>query len=268
MSKNALRFQGKNSGKMKARSGSDAHKERVERGEQMLAEDMQVKIYDNRPKFHVTAKNESQKRYLQALRNNSLVVAMGSAGTGKTFIASWWAAKQYLDGHVNKIFITRANVVMGRDGGATPGDDLLKLTPLVMPMLEVLKKTLGEGRFQYMLDRKVVEVAPVEKIRGRSFEDCIIICDESQNIQPQHIESVVTRLGENAQMILCGDSHQHDLKGMTGIEYIVNIIRKYRIEDAGVVEFRPEDCVRSGLTRAFLLAFEQEWKEKKDRRYG
>lgn len=272
MSKNALRFQnnnggrGKPSGKGKARSGSDAHKERVERGEQMIAEE-QVKIYDNRPKFHVTAKNESQKRYLQALRNNSLVVAMGSAGTGKTFIASWWAAKQYLDGRVNKIFITRANVTMGRDGGATPGDDLLKLTPLVMPMLEVLKKTLGEGRFQYMLDRKVIEVAPVEKIRGRSFEDCIIICDESQNIQPQHIESVVTRLGENAQMILCGDSHQHDLKGLTGIEYIVNIIRKYQIEDAGVVEFRPEDCVRSGITRAFLLAFEQEWKEKKDRRY-
>jgi phosphate starvation-inducible protein PhoH and related proteins len=272
MSKNALRFQqgnggrGKPNGKGKARAGHDPHKEKVERGEAMIQAD-QVVQFDNKLRFHVQPKTENQRKYMFALRNNKLVVAMGSAGTGKTFVAAWWAAKMYSEGRVDKIFITRPNVSMGRDTGSLPGSELEKILPFVMPMLEVLKKSFGEARFQYMIDKKVIEVAPVEKIRGRSFENCVIICDESQNVKPQHIESVVTRLGENAQMILCGDSHQHDLQGLTGIEYVVNIIRKYAIEDAAVVEFFPQDCVRSGITRAFLLAFEQEWKEKNGKRY-
>lgn len=250
---------------MSRKDRRDRHQTRTERGSKQIADE--TAYMQQKRNFVVVPKTENQKKYMDALKSCNLVIAKGSAGTGKTFLAAYHAAKEYLKGNVTKIYITRPNITMGRDGGSIPGSDYEKLEAFVMPMLEVLKKVLGNGKFEYMINKKIIEVAPIEKIRGRSFEDCCIIADEFQNVRPPHAESVVTRLGENAQMIICGDSHQHDLNGLTGIEYLVNVINKYCIDDTAVIEFYPSDCVRSGITRAFLMAFEEEWKTNKGGQY-
>ena len=210
---------------------------------------------------NITPKTNNQKDYFDLLRTHQVTIAMGNAGSGKTFIASYWAAKQYLAGAVDKIIVTRPYIQMGKDPGAVPGTDFEKLEPYLKPILNNLSKFLGQGNYQYMIDKGIIEVAPVEKIRGRSFDDpCIIICDEMQNSNIDQIIAMVTRIGEYCQMVVCGDPDQHDLRSEPGIVYLDKLRQKYKIPDIGCVKFTEEDCVRSGVAKDVLVAVAKERK--------
>lgn len=208
--------------------------------------------------------NEKQKNYLHLLTEKQIVIASGDAGSGKTFLACYWAAKQYVAGTVRKIILTRPYVQMGKDAGAVPGSDWEKLEPYLKPMLINLSRFLGP-QYQYMVDNGRIEVVTTEKIRGRSFDEpCILIGDELQNSTVDQMVAISTRIGEDCQMILCGDPKQHDLKGaMPGISYLKYIKETYKIDNIGVVEFEEEDCVRSGLARELLIAFAKDRKKNK-----
>jgi phosphate starvation-inducible protein PhoH len=170
------------------------------------------------------------------------------------------AAQLLNAGKIEKIFITRPYAHLGKDYGATPGTDAEKLEMFMRPMLDVLKKTLGEGKYQYCIDTKKIETAPLEKIQGRSFdESCAIICDESQCATKPQLLSLVTRLGDGVNFLaILGDPRQSIHKGENALDWITSFFERNNISNVGVVHFTEQDCVRSGIVKDILIAFEKE----------
>lgn len=209
----------------------------------------------------IVGKTQNQRQYLAELAIRKLVVAKGPAGTGKTFIPSALAADALVNHEIDKIILARPYVSMGKSIGLRPGNDYEKLYGFLRPMLDTIEKRMGKGAFNIALARGDIEVQPLDSIRGRSFDDrvCVIV-DETQNAEPEEMQSIVTRIGEDAQMVLCGDPEQHDLKGENGIDYIERIINEYNIRGCAVVEFGAKDIVRSSIAKEFVIAF------RKDRR--
>lgn len=206
----------------------------------------------------VVAKNENQKKYLHSLQFDTVSVGKGSAGTGKSFCAAAVAANKYLKGEISQIIVTRAYVPMGKTTGFWPGSVEDKMLPFLMPILSTIKERLGAGRYEAEFG-KTIKIQPLEAIRGMSFPaGTFLICDESQNLTVEEVRSIVTRFEPGAQVAFCGDDKQRDVKGVSGIVYLTNLIKKYNLPDCSVVEFSSEDIVRSGLTKAFVEIFEKE----------
>lgn len=221
------------------------------------------------PKF--TPANNNQKVAVSMLREGrSVVVLRGSAGTGKSMIAAWFAAQQMKDKKVDKIWLLRPAVPTGNTIGLLKGTEEEKLIPYFIQTLTHLETFMGSGFLHYCLEKKKVEMKAVEYLRGYSFEDSIVVIEEVQNFTKEDMEMVLTRLGKNATLILTGDEKQHDLRGTSGLEQTVSLIQNtlnhepdfMSDEDLdelekkfGVVTFTPEDVVRSGLTRAFVKMY-------------
>lgn len=205
-------------------------------------------------------KTEVQRYYIDALLEDKIIIATGHAGSGKSFCATYKAAQMLQVDEIEKIYITRPYAHLGNDYGATPGTDLEKLTPFCRPMLDVLKRVLGEGKYNYCLDKGIIEVAPLEKIQGRSFDEpCVVIADECQNATKPQLLSLVTRLGEGVRYLaILGDPRQSIQKGENALEWITAFFRRNNISDVSIIEFTEEDCVRSGIVREILVAFERE----------
>lgn len=209
----------------------------------------------------IVAKTTNQKIYLKALREKILVAATGSAGTGKTFIAASHAANRLVKGEVDSVVIARPYVTMGKSVGLFPGDVKDKLEPFLKPILTVLQNRLGFNDFSSRVRAGRIAIQPLEAIRGMSFENCVLIIDEVQNTTPEEIKAIVTRIGDNCQVILCGDPAQTDIKGENGLDFIVKIIKDYCVEESESITFYPEDIVRSGITRRFVQIFDNMKKE-------
>jgi len=206
------------------------------------------------------AKTIAQKEYMRQLRECQIVVASGHAGTGKSFVASYNAAQLLSLGKIDKIYVTRPYNHLGKDAGATPGTDFEKMLPFCRPMLDTIKKVLGEGKYNYCIDNGVIEVAPLEKIQGRSFDEpCVIICDETQNATKQQVLSLITRIGEGVEFLaLCGDPRQSTSLGENALDWVVAFFVRNNIKNVGITLFSEQDCVRSGIVREILIAFEKE----------
>jgi phosphate starvation-inducible PhoH-like protein len=208
-------------------------------------------------------KNENQKLLADALKSTSLVVAQGSAGTGKTIFACYHAARKLHYNDIKKIVLIRAyQPLAGRSIGFLPGTAEEKLLPFYQQMIDYLEDCLGKASVEIAIKNRVVEICSLETIRGRSWDNCIVIVDEAQNLYPQEVQALVTRMGENCQMIICGDDSgiQTDVKkGMDGLTYLSKVVSKYKIEDTAFISFTRDDIVRSGMTRDFVVAFEDEY---------
>lgn len=216
------------------------------------------KFEEERKPLPIVAKNENQKKYLHSLQFDTISVGKGSAGSGKTFCAAAVAANKYLKGEIDKIIVTRAYVPMGKTTGFWPGSVEDKIYPFVAPILNVIRERIGSSRFDADFGKKIL-IQPLEAIRGMSFPSGVfLICDESQNLTVEEVRSIVTRLETGAQVAFCGDDKQRDVKGVSGIVYLANLINKYNLPECTVVEFTPADIVRSGLTKAFVEIFEEE----------
>lgn len=206
----------------------------------------------------VLAKNENQKKYLHSLQFDTISVGKGSAGSGKTWCAAAVAANKYLKGDIDQIIVTRPYVAMGKSTGFWPGSVEDKLYPYVAPILGVIKERIGASKFEADFGKNI-KIQPLEAIRGMSFPSgTFLICDEAQNLSVEEVRSIVTRLETGSQVAFCGDDKQRDVKGVSGIVYLSNLIKKHKLPDCTVVEFTTADIVRSGLTRAFVEIFEQE----------
>lgn len=210
----------------------------------------------------VLPKNDSQAKLIEGLKYNTLVVASGSAGTGKTYIPCAHAAKKLHYKDIEKIVLIRAyQPLAGRSIGFLPGTLEEKLIPYYQQMLDYLEDFLGKGTLEIALKNKTVEICSLETIRGRSWDNTIVIVDEAQSMYVQEIQALTTRIGENTQMIICGDNSgvQTDVvKGTDGLTYLEKLCSKYNISDSCFVKFTPEDIVRSGITKEFVLAYEAE----------
>ncbi len=248
---------------------------RLTRREKLLQErTASAQVFEAPPQASVPRlepKTQNQKTALRLLQADTPIVFLaGSAGSGKSLLAAYRAACQLRNKKVDKILLVRPAIGVGKSIGMLPGTVEEKLGPYFAQTIAHLEKFLGVGYTKYCLEKKVIEMQPAEYIRGRSFERCIVICEESQGFTHSEFEMMLTRLGEDCQMIFTGDEKQSDLKVETGLKTTVALISKmlqthpsYMTpediaaldEQVGVVRFTPEDVVRSGLTRAFVKMY-------------
>lgn len=210
-----------------------------------------------RDKTPLEARNASQEKYLEALRTKSLIFATGDAGCGKTFLATAMACNLLIAKDVERIIVTRPVLQADEDLGFLPGDISEKFAPYFRPVYDVLLKRLGGGFLQYCLREGVdkVEIAPFAYMRGRTFENAVVILDEAQNVTKAQMKMFLTRLGENVTVIVNGDITQCDLPAH--VESGLNdVLGRFEEDDmVGVVHFTKEDSVRSVLCQRALMAY-------------
>jgi len=187
-------------------------------------------------------KTQVQSEYINALKTNSVVVCTGPAGTGKTFCAAAYAAIELHHGNIEKIIVTRPNVGTGKSIGFFPGTIEEKMAPWVAPITSVIKKIIGEGEYDCHIKHKNIETVPLEVIRGSSWDDSIILVDESQNLTTEELKMMSTRIGKHCTLVLMGDVTQSDSPGAVfgfanPLDEFCSLIERHDIQGADIVEF-------------------------------
>lgn len=209
--------------------------------------------------------NEFQAELQAEIHESQVVFVDAPAGCGKTFIIMSTAIDWLKKNKVKKIILSRPSVGMGRSLGLLPGTMREKFEPYLMPLIDVIKERYGHGFYECQLGNGNIEFVPLEYLRGRSFNDAIIIVDEFQNTKPDEAYSIMTRLGETSKLFCLGDSEQHDMGGQNGLEWSVDFIDRHNLDEfAAVVEGSSDDIVRSGFCKAVVKAMEVE-NERKDK---
>jgi len=225
--------------------------------EQRLAETRPVANPQPKPNpAPLSAKTEGQLSLIQAINSSSQVIVTGPAGTGKSFIPASMAADWLASGRVSKIVLCRPMVSVGKSMGYLPGDQDEKMQPWMVPLIEPLQQRLGKGFVEYCLKSGKIEVAPIETMRGRTFKDAFVIVDEAQNLSLHELKMLVTRVGENTQLVIDGDVAQTDLNN-SGLDALIHLSKRHNI-DCVAVTLGLEDIVRSGIVRQWLTAFHHE----------
>lgn len=197
--------------------------------------------------------NGIQADYLDAIENSDVIFGIGSAGTGKTFIAANYAARELYYKRVSKVILTRPNVETGRGLGFLPGTLEEKYAPYLLPFDAIFNRALGKGFYEYCLKSKDIEPTPLGFLRGSTFEDCIVLIDEAQNCTREEMKMLLSRIGKNCKMIFSGDSEQSDIGSDSGLMDAVD--RLEGIPGIEVVEFLDEDIVRSKMCKAIIMAY-------------
>lgn len=212
---------------------------------------------ENKKSIGLAPRNKNQQDYIEALDTSDQVIVFGPAGTGKTYCVATYAANQYHLKDIDKIVITRPHVAVGKEIGFLPGTLEEKSAPWALPVLDVLEKHLGKGVVETGLKNQNIEVAPLALMRGRSFEDTFVICDEAQNITLPELKMLVTRIGEGSKLVLNGDIQQSDLKEVDGLSKIVHLAKKHMLP-IPIIEFTVEDIVRSDICKEWIKVFTEE----------
>jgi phosphate starvation-inducible PhoH-like protein len=204
----------------------------------------------------VAPKTVNQKRYVDAIRENTVTVGIGPAGTGKSFLAVAMAVAALSRREVNRIVLTRPAVEAGERLGFLPGDLMAKVDPYLRPLFDALYDMLEPEKVNQHLERGVIEIAPLAYMRGRTLNDSFIILDEAQNTSPEQMKMFLTRLGFNSKMVVTGDVTQIDLPTdqRSGLNVIGDILEG--IEDIAFVRFGGEDVVRHKLVQRIVAAYD------------
>ena len=205
----------------------------------------------------IKAKTVGQKQYVDTIRKNTIVLGVGPAGTGKTFLAVAMAVRALREKQVNRIILTRPAIEAGEKLGFLPGDLQSKIDPYLRPLYDALYEMLGVESYQKMVEKGVIEIAPLAYMRGRTLDDSFIILDEAQNATPEQMKMFLTRLGFNSKAVVTGDITQTDLpRGQkSGLASAVKILSG--IEDIGIHYFSERDVVRHRLVQKIIQAYEK-----------
>ena len=196
--------------------------------------------------------NYIQSEYLRAIHENSIIFGIGSAGTGKTYIAATYAAGELFHRRIKKIILTRPNIETGRGLGFLPGTLEEKYAPYLEPFDQIFTNSLGRGFYEYAISKHQIEPKPLGFMRGLTFDDCIVLLDEAQNATRDELKMILSRIGKNCKIIVSGDHEQSDIPN-SGLSDAAT--RLQHISDIEVVRFRDEDIVRSKLCKEIILAY-------------
>jgi phosphate starvation-inducible PhoH-like protein len=200
---------------------------------------------------NVKALSEAQQQFLDAIEAHSVVLALGPAGTGKTYLAIAKAVEALEAGKISRIVLSRPAVEAGESLGFLPGDLNEKLAPYLRPLYDALTERLGTKRLKAMIADGVIEIAPVAYMRGRTLSECFVVIDEAQNCTYGQLKMLLTRLGWRSTMVLTGDPDQTDLlPGMSGLGDIAS--RLERVPEIPVVRLGEADIVRHPLVASML----------------
>ncbi len=211
----------------------------------------------------VKAKTLGQKKYIDAISKNTIVMGVGPAGTGKTYLAVAMAVKAFKAHEINKIILTRPAVEAGEKLGFLPGDLQNKVDPYLRPLYDALFDMFGAESFAKHMERGSIEVAPLAYMRGRTLDDSFIILDEAQNTTREQIKMFLTRLGFNSKMVITGDITQIDLPDSrkSGLIDAMHILKN--VEDICITRFTEKDVVRHKLVQDIIKAYEKAYNDRK-----
>lgn len=206
----------------------------------------------------IKCKTLGQKRYVDAIRKNTVVFGVGPAGTGKTYLAVAIAVSSYKNKQVEKIILTRPAVEAGERLGFLPGDLQSKVDPYLRPLYDALQEMFGLETYQKLIEKGVIEIAPLAYMRGRTLNNAFIILDEAQNCTKEQMKMFLTRMGEGSRMIITGDVTQIDLPyGKTsGLKHAVSILDG--IDDIAICNLSYKDVVRHPLVMQIIKAYTKE----------
>lgn len=220
--------------------------------------------------FFVTAKGKpvkpktvGQKKYLDLIKKNTVVLGLGPAGTGKTYLAVAAAVKALRAHDVSRIILTRPAVEAGERLGFLPGDLQSKIDPYLRPLYDALYEMLGAESCAKMIEKMTIEIAPLAYMRGRTLDDSFIILDEAQNTTPEQMKMFLTRLGNGSKAVVTGDLTQTDLPRGTksGLSIAAQILKN--IDDIGIHEFTERDVVRHRLVQKIIMAYDKYERERR-----
>lgn len=209
----------------------------------------------------IAPKTVTQKRYVDAIRRNTVAFGVGPAGTGKTYLAVALAVHALQERQVSRIILTRPAVEAGERLGFLPGDLMAKVDPYLRPLFDALHDMMDVDRLNGYLERGTIEVAPLAYMRGRTLNDAFIILDEAQNTSPEQMQMFLTRLGFGSKMVVTGDVTQIDLprdqgSGLIHVRQILSAV-----EGIAFVEFSNRDVVRHRLVQSIVEAYKQHAEE-------
>ena len=205
----------------------------------------------------VKPKTLGQKKYTDAIQNNTITFGIGPAGTGKTYLAVAMAVRAFRDEQVSRIILTRPAVEAGEKLGFLPGDLQDKVDPYLRPLYDAMFDMMGPENFQRNMEKGSIEVAPLAYMRGRTLDDSFIILDEAQNTTPEQMKMFLTRLGFNSKAIVTGDITQIDLPnaGRSGLIEAVKVLKN--IDDIAIMRLSEKDVVRHKLVQDIITAYEK-----------
>ncbi len=211
----------------------------------------------------IKARTKNQQRLIETYGQNDMVFAVGPAGTGKTYLSIALAVKALKEKTAKKIILSRPAVEAGEKLGFLPGDMKDKIDPYLQPLYDALEDMLPQVKLQDMMEKHVIQIAPLAFMRGRTLSDAVVILDEAQNTTPAQIRMFLTRMGWNTKMIITGDMTQIDLPHSTksGLIEALHILNK--VEGIGIVELDRSDIVRHKLVTRIVNAYEEYDKEEK-----
>lgn len=204
----------------------------------------------------ISARNPNQQRLVEAFMHNDLTFALGPAGTGKTYVAIALAVRALKNREVRKIILSRPAVEAGEKLGFLPGDMKDKIDPYLQPLYDALEDMLPPMKLKEYMDSKVIQIAPLAFMRGRTLNDAVIVLDEAQNTTTHQIKMFLTRMGMNAKMIITGDTSQIDLpRSVTsGLVRALKVLKN--VDGIGKVEFGKKDIVRHPLVQRIVEAYD------------
>lgn len=202
-------------------------------------------------------KTLGQKNYVDAIKKNEVVFGVGPAGTGKTYLAVAMAVSSFRKKEVEKIILTRPAVEAGESLGFLPGDLQSKVDPYLRPLYDALQEMFGLESYQKLIEKGVIEIAPLAYMRGRTLNNSFIILDEAQNTTKEQMKMFLTRMGEGSRMVITGDVTQIDLPGgkKSGLIHATEILKN--IDGIGIVNLTSSDVVRHSLVMKIIKAYDK-----------
>lgn len=205
----------------------------------------------------ITGRTPNQQKLVEEFSHNDLTFALGPAGTGKTYVAIALAVRALKNREARKIILSRPAVEAGEKLGFLPGDMKDKIDPYLQPLYDALEDMIPPMKLREYMDTKVIQIAPLAFMRGRTLNDAVIVLDEAQNTTPHQIKMFLTRLGMNAKMIITGDATQIDLPRTTtsGLIQALKVLRD--VKGIGRVEFNKKDIIRHQLVQRIVEAYER-----------
>lgn len=230
---------------------------------EQIEQDLQKVIAVTHRGREITCKTAGQMEYVRSIREHALTFATGPAGTGKTYLAMALAVMALKNKEIERIILTRPAVEAGEKLGFLPGDLTQKVDPYLRPLYDAMYDFMGPDSYTRLIERGIVEVAPLAYMRGRTLSDAFIILDEAQNTTSEQMKMFLTRMGSQSRMVVTGDITQTDLPPgkKSGLAEAVEILSD--IPEIGIVRLSGKDIVRHELVQRIVEAYEQQKAEQK-----